>query len=92
VNADGNQSGDLALTNLGTLSVTRGSGEDAYAMIGHGSDVRVNFGDQSGGRRAGDIMLRVGETAVFSGSQVGHLTANGPISVTQGNTFIGIRP
>ena len=40
MDADGNHSGNLTLINTGNLTVTAGSGTDAYAMIGHGSDVR----------------------------------------------------
>jgi hypothetical protein len=59
-------------------------------MIGHGSDLRIETGGQNTGTCTGDITLYVGETAVFNGSQVGHLTANGVISVTEGNTYLGV--
>lgn len=87
---DGDLRGDLSLINQGSLHVTAGSGEDAYGMIGHGSDLRVNPGVQGEGNRAGDIEVRVGETAVFSGSQVGHLSESGVLSVTAGNTLLGV--
>jgi hypothetical protein len=53
--AHGSLSGNLALTSTGNLRVTAGSGYDAYAMIGHGDDMRINTSDQSAGSRAGDI-------------------------------------
>lgn len=90
IGVSGNHNGSLSLTNAGNLDVTAGSGVDAYALLGHGSDVRITAGGVSPGTRTGDISVRVGETAVFTGSQVGHVTASGPLSITQANTLIGV--
>lgn len=88
--AKGNLGGSLALTTTGSLTMTAGSGSDAYAMLGHGGDIEVITAAMTSGVRAGDIRVHVGDTAVFSGSQVGHVTISGTLSITQGNTLIGV--
>lgn len=90
LDANGNHSGNLLIFENGSLTVTAGSGVDAFALIGHGADARAAPASQGTGSRAGNISLQIGMTATFSGSQVGHVTISGTLSVTTGNTLIGV--
>jgi uncharacterized repeat protein (TIGR01451 family) len=82
---DGNHSGNLLITATHSLTATAGLTETAYALVGHGAAAGVVTGT-----RSGDITLRLGEDLILDSAHVGHVSADGPAVITDGNTFIAV--
>ncbi|MCC6455904.1 MAG: hypothetical protein IT328_13210 [Caldilineaceae bacterium] len=85
IHAAGNMTGSHILRAAQTIFFGAGSGTDAYAQVGNGSAA----GSESGAR-SGNITILSGEDLILAGAHIGHVSADGVLSITGGSTTIGV--
>ena len=77
----------------GNVNLTRGTGDDAYAKIGHGDQAFTNGAAGSGsGNIDGGIQVTAGENITSVGGMIGHVDASTGTSAVanSGRTYISV--
>ncbi len=87
-----NMSGDIDIRVGESIDLTNGSGEDAYAKIGHGDNLLDNPVAGIRSYQSGDISVAAGDDLNMTGGMIGH--AQSPSvrleSISNGNTFVAV--